>query len=155
MNQRKKTKVNICDRIIILILPILLGVVGSIAIKKVWGEGINITVKDGMELVKTIFDVWGILLGFIFTAVSILLTIGENSFINILVETNHMQNIIFSYITAGVLLLGAIVFALILLFAKVWNNLIVYIFVGVNIAIITSIAICVVFLMKIILNMNN
>lgn len=155
MERREKTKANILDRIIITLLPIILGIVGGIGIKLVFGKHINIIPEDGLDLVKTVFDVWGILLGFIFTAVSILLTIGENSFVNALVETNHMQNIIYSYVMAGLLLLVAIVFALVLMFVKIWNCAILYVFIGTNIAIIVSIAICVFFLFGIILNMNN
>ena len=95
MKQRIRTKTNERDRKIILILPILVGILAGIVIRIFFGKYININPQDGFDLVKTVFDVWGILLGFIFTAVSILLTIGENSFINMLVETNHMQNIIF------------------------------------------------------------
>ena len=155
MKRREKTKANIFDRIIITLLPIILGIIGGISIKLVFGKHINIIPEDGIDLVKTVFDVWGILLGFIFTAVSILLTIGENSCVPALIETNHMQNIVYSYVMAGLLLLAAIVFALILMFVKIWNCAILYVFIGTNIAIISSIAICVFFLFRIILNMNN
>ena len=155
MKRREKTKANILDRIIITLSPIIWGIVGGISIKLIFGKYINIIPEDGLDLVKTVFDVWGVLLGFIFTAVSILLTIGENSFVNALVETNHMQNIIYSYVMAGLLLLVAIVFALVLMFVKIWNCAILYVFIGNNIAIIVSIAICVFFLFRIILNMNN
>lgn len=155
MKRRERTKANIIDRLIIIFLPIILGVVGTIVIKCLYGKYILIEAEDGLELVKTVFDVWGILLGFIFTAVSILLTIGENSFVNILLETNHMQNIIFSYVISGLLLLISIVFALVLMFVKIWNTFVLYVFIGINIAIIVSIAICVFFLFKIILNMNK
>ena len=151
MKRRERTKANIIDRLIIIFLPIILGVVGTIVIKWLYGKYILIEAEDGLELVKTVFDVWGILLGFIFTAVSILLTIGEN----ILLETNHMQNIIFSYVISGLLLLISIVFALVLMFVKIWNTFVLYVFIGINIAIIVSIAICVCFLFKIILNMNK
>lgn len=155
MKRRERTKANIIDRLIIIFLPIILGVVGTIVIKCLYGKYILIEAEDGLELVKTVFDVWGILLGFIFTAVSILLTIGENSFVNILLETNHMQNIIFSYVISGLLLLISIVFALVLMFVKIWNTFVLYVFIGINIAIIVSIAICVCVLFKIILNMNK
>ncbi len=155
MKPRERTKANIIDRLIIIFLPIILGVVGTIVIKCLCGKYILIEPEDGLELVKTVFDVWGILLGFIFTAVSILLTIGENSFVNILLETNHMQNIIFSYVISGLLLLISIVFALVLMFVKIWNTFVLHVFIGINISIIVSIAICVLFLFKIILNMNK
>lgn len=155
MKQRIRTKTNERDRKIILILPILVGILAGIVIRIFFGKYININPQDGFDLVKTVFDVWGILLGFIFTAVSILLTIGENSFINMLVETNHMQNIIFSYITSGVLLLIAIIFSLVLMFIKMWNTCILYIFIGINITIVVSISICVFFLVKIISNMGS
>ena len=97
MERIKTTKANIADRVIISCVPLALGIVAEIStsyfIKK---YNFVIKVEEGLELIKTIIDIWGILLGFVITAVSILLTVGENSYINALVEANHMKSIIFS-----------------------------------------------------------
>ena len=42
MKRREKTKANIFDRIIITLLPIILGIIGGISIKLVFGKHINL-----------------------------------------------------------------------------------------------------------------
>lgn len=153
MDKVKITKANIIDRIIITFLPLILGVIGAVIVKKLFS--LDISVSEGLELVKTVFDVWGILLGFVITAISILLTVGENSFINLLITTNHMQNIIYSYVTASLFLFIAIVFALVLLFTQMWSKYVLNVFLAFNIIILVSIAICVYFLFAIVLSMNK
>lgn len=153
MARQKITRANICDRIIITLIPLLLGIIGSCIFKGVFKR--NIDANAGLELVKTVFDVWGVLLGFVITAVSILLTVGENSFIRLLIDANHMQNIIYSYVVASFHLFLAIVFALILLFTKIWCQFIFYIFMGMNITIVFAIAISLYFLFAIALSMHE
>lgn len=155
LKRLKTTKTNICDRIIITLLPLVLGVIGAVILGRIFNQKMSVEAAEGLELVKTVFDVWGVLLGFIFTAVSILLTVGENSFITTLIETNHMQNIIYSYVTAGLFLFSAIVFALVLLFTKIWNRYILAVFLGLNITIVTAVAISVYFLFAIVLSMHK
>lgn len=151
----KKTRANKFDRVVIIFLPLLLGILGSILFNR-YGKQFLITDKEkGIDLLKSILDIWGILLGFIFTATSILLTIGENQYVRLLKDTNHFSNILFSYVMAGMYLLLAITFGIILLFVHVWGKCIFYIFLNLNIIIIISMAICVIFLFNIILNMDR
>lgn len=151
----KKTRANKFDRVVIIFLPLLLGILGSILFNR-YGKQFLITDKEkGIDLLKSILDIWGILLGFIFTATSILLTIGENQYVRLLKDTNHFPNILFSYVMAGMYLLLAITFGIILLFVHVWGKCIFYIFLSLNIVIIISMAICVIFLFNIILNMDR
>ena len=154
MNKIKTTTANIVDRIVIFSLPIVIGVIGTLIFFKLT-PGFTISKEDGLELVKNIFDVWGILLGFVITAVSILLTANNNELIETLIATNHMQSIIFSYITSSAYLFIAIVYALALLFLQVWGQLWSMFFMGLNIVIIVSVGICIYFLFKIMINMNK
>ncbi len=156
MKKIKTTKVNIIDRLIIIFLPILFGlIVRAITECIVRKSNYQIVVAEGMELIKSIIDVWGILLGFVITAVSILLTIGDNSFITTLVETNHMKSIILSYVTSSVYLLLSIVFSIALLVAKAWNSEMFSAFLGINACIVVSIAICIYFLFAIALKIHG
>ena len=108
-----------------------------------------------MELVGTVIDIWGILLGFVITAVSILLTIGENSFINALVATNHMQSIIFSYVMSSFYLFISIIIALVLLIIKTWNMNIFVVFISINVCIVVAMGLSIYFLFAIVLQMNR
>lgn len=156
MSRIETTKINIVDRVIIIFAPVLIGIIiGVVAdyfIKKI---NYKMTVNDGLELVKAVIDVWGILLGFVITAVSILLTIGENSFISMLVETNHMKSIILSYVTSSAYLLTAITFSIVLLVVKIWNIRIFIFFLGINSCILISISICIYFLFAIALKIHG
>ena len=156
MSKIKTTKINVIDRIIIIFVPIFLGIIiGLIVDYLLKNINYRMMATDGLDLVKTVIDVWGILLGFVITAVSILLTIGENSFISTLVETNHMKSIILSYVVSSIYLLIAIIFSMILLVLKVWNRKIFIIFLGINICIMISIGICIYFLFTIALKIHG
>lgn len=133
----------------------MIGIVGNIICNKCGKQLLIVDKEKGIDLLKTILDIWGILLGFIFTATSILLTIGENQYVKLLKDTNHFPNILFSYVMAGTYLLMAITFGIVLLFADVWGECIFNIFLCLNIIIIVSMAMCVKFLFNIILNMDR
>lgn len=150
----KITTTNIIDRIVICCVPLFAGVIGSLALAKLI-PGFTISKEDGLEIVKSIFDVWGILLGFVITAVSILLTANKSEFIENLIATNHMQSIIFSYIASSAYLFVAIVYALILMIFRIWGKILSDIFVGLNIVIVVSVGMSIVFLFKIMHNMNK
>ena len=154
MKKIKTTTTNIVDRIIILFLPMIIGV-GGVVLLHLLLPGFSISDDVGLEIVKSIFDVWGILLGFVITAVSILLTANRNELVETLIATNHMQSIIFSYITASAYLLIAIVYALVLLIFQMWTKNLCNIFIALNIVIIFSVGISIYFLFVIIFKMNK
>ena len=151
----EKTWANKFDKIVIIFLPVLFGIVGSILFNKCGKRFLIVDKEKWMDLLKSVLDIWGILLGFIFTAASILLTIGENQYVKLLKDTNHFPNILFSYVMAGTYLLLAITFGIALLFGNVWGKCIFNIFLSLNIMIIISMAMCVKFLFNIILNMDR
>lgn len=156
MERIKTTRANITDRLIISCAPLILGIFTATVVDYfVRKSNYTITVEEGMDLIKTIIDIWGILLGFVITAVSILLTIGENSYINALVETNHMKSILFSYVISSVYLLLSIIFSLVLLIVRIWNTKIFNIFIGLNVCILISIIFCIYFLFAIVLRMDK
>lgn len=154
MKRIETTVANVIDRIVILCMPIVMGVVGVLLLRMLLPD-FKISKDTGLEIVKSIFDVWGILLGFVITAVSILLTANKNDLIETLIATNHMQSIIFSYITASAYLLIAIVYALVLLIFQVWGNKLCMIFIALNIVIILSVGISIYFLFVIMFKMNK
>lgn len=156
MGKISETRANKIDRAIISWLPIGFGIIAYLVISYIT-KRINYIpdCQKGIELLQSIIDVWGILLGFIITAVSILLTLGENSYITDLVESNHMQNIIYSYVMASVHLFVTLGFIIVLLIVQRWNRLILCVFVGMNICVGISVGICVFFLFSIAMTMHK
>lgn len=109
----------------------------------------------GHDLMETMTGVLGTMLGFVITAISILLTLGNNKFIELLIVSGHMQNIILSYVMASVWLLAALVYSISILFVQGWGKSIFVIFVGLNIAVAVSMIICIYFLFMIVLQMHR
>lgn len=154
MRTIKTTTTNVVDRVLVISVPLVIGLIGIYTIKKLM-PGFVITKNQGAEIVKSVFDVWGILLGFVITAVSILLTANKSEFIENLIATNHMKSIIFSYLTSSVYLFVAIVYALILLIFQIWGKIWSIVFIGLNIVIVVSVGMSIIFLFRIMLNMNK
>ena len=154
MKTNEITTTNIIDRLLVSIVPLVIGLVGTFAIEK-FLPGFEISKEEGLEIVKSIFDVWGILLGFVITAVSILLTANKSELIENLIATNHMQSIIFSYLASSVYLFVAIVYALMLMIFRVWGNILSVVFIGLNLVIVVSVGMSIIFLFKIMINMNK
>lgn len=156
MKRLEMTKTNVIDRIIIAMAPLLTGMITiAILIYVTQKNSIVIDSEAGIELIKSIIDIWGVLLGFIITAVSILLTLGENSFINTLIETNHMQSIIFSYVMASIYLFLSLVVAIIVLFVNLWNKTVMIAFISMNVVIAFSMALCIYFLFAVVMKMQQ
>lgn len=154
MKTIKTTTTNIIDRVLVFSVPLVIGLIGTFAIDK-FIPGFEFSKDQGLEIVKSIFDVWGILLGFVITAVSILLTANKSELIENLIATNHMQSIIFSYLTSSAYLFVAIVYALILLIFQIWGKILSVVFIGLNVVIIVSVGMSIIFLFRIMLNMNK
>lgn len=142
------------NRLLVSVGPLIIGLIGICAVEKLL-PGFKISKDQGLEIVKSIFDVWGILLGFVITAVSILLTANKSELIENLIATNHMQSIIFSYLASSVYLFIAIVYALMLMIFQLWGNVLSVVFIGLNFAIVVSVGMSIIFLFKIMINMNK
>lgn len=154
MKKIETTVANIIDRITIIFIPIVVGGLGILFLYR-FLPNFRISKDLGLEIVKSIFDVWGILLGFIITAVSILLTANKDDLLETLIATNHMQSIIFSYITASAYLFIAIIYALVLLIFQLWGNVLSLIFIALNIIIVLSVGISIYLLFLIMFKMNK
>lgn len=144
------------DRILITVLPIAISVVAFIIIfylcKKFKFE-INST--DGLEDYKIMLSIWGTLLGFLITAVSILLTIGEGKFLDMLKDTGHYETILYSYVVCCVHLLAAVILAVVCVFVKLWNMVLFAVLCATVIDTVIRVAICLLFLFVIVLKAND
>ena len=100
-------------------------------------------------------DIWGVMLGFVITALSILLTIHENRYVKMLIDTKHYSTVLFSYAFCCTYLFIAVIVSIILIYGKIWNNCIYILFKILIVTTITSLGIALFFMFKIIFKGNN
>lgn len=115
MNRQKK------DRILISLLPVIILIaVGSVVYFLSGRQNFLFNTDNGIENVKTILGVWGTILGFMITSVSILVTMGDNNFLKAMKDSGHFVTILYTYVCTCFHLLMAVIFAIVLVFGNFW-----------------------------------
>lgn len=144
------------DRCAIMLTPIVLAVFFYFFINYLCKNfQFKIDKCDGIDDFKTILSIWGTLLGFLITAVSILLTLGNGKFLDMLKVTGHYKTILLSYVTCCVHLLLAIFFAVICIFLKIWSMQIFSIMCAVAFDTLIMVAVCLYFLFTLAVRAND
>lgn len=144
------------DRIMIAALPIGISVVAYFVVKHFCTKcAFEVNSTDGLESYKIMLSIWGTLLGFLITAVSILLTIGEGKFLTMLKDTGHYQTILYSYVICCMHLLVAVVLAIVCVFLRIWNMSLFAILCASVIDTVIRVGICLIFLFAIVMKAND
>ena len=155
MADRQTSRAVKADRIIIAVLPIGISIAAYFIVRYICKKiGFEISSVDGIEDYKIMLSIWGTLLGFLITAVSILLTIGEGKFLNMLKSTGHYQTILFSYVICCVHLLLVVVLAIVCVFIKIWNMNLFAVLCAAVIDTVFRVGFCLLFLFVIVLKAN-
>ncbi len=110
--------------IVSIIFPCILGFAVSYKLK------IDIQKLRGVEVIKILLGVWATLLGFIITALSILIAMPGEDYLKALRNTKHYGTVLFTYICTCICMLAAIVFSSIVVLLDIWNELIFSIFIA-------------------------
>ncbi len=156
MADRQTSRAVKADRIIIAVLPIGISIAAYFIVRYICKKiGFEISSVDGIEDYKIMLSIWGTLLGFLITAVSILLTIGEGKFLNMLKSTGHYQTILFSYVICCVHLLLVVVLAIVCVFIKIWNMNLFAVLCAAVIDTVFRVGFCLLFLFVIVLKAND
>ena len=144
------------DRTIIIVLPLAVSVISYFVIHYFCLKyNFIIDSIEGLDNFKTMLGIWGTLLGFLITAISILLALGEGKFINMLKSTGHFKTILLSYIICCIHLLVAVILAVICVFCKIWNMNFFAILCAASIDTMLMVAICLFFLFALVLRVND
>ena len=147
----KSKFIRIRDKLFISLTPIVIALISvSMLIPKN-----KIGVEEGIDNCKMLLDIWGVMLGFVITALSILLTIHENRYVKMLIDTKHYSTVLFSYAFCCKYLFIAVIVSIILIYGKIWNNCIYILFKILIVTTITSLGIALFFMFKIIFKGNN
>ena len=156
MADRQTSRAVKADRIIIAVLPIGISIAAYFIVRYICKKiGFEISSVDGIEDYQIMLSIWGTLLGFLITAVSILLTIGEGKFLNMLKSTGHYQTILFSYVICCVHLLLVVVLAIVCVFIKIWNMNLFAVLCAAVIDTVFRVGFCLLFLFVIVLKAND
>lgn len=156
MENEKTSKSIIIDRICIIFIPVIISIVSFFTINHICNKyGFCIEVLDGIEDFKVMLSVWGTLLGFLITAVSILLTLGDGKFLGILKKTGHFETILLSYVVCCIHLLIAVVVAIVCVFGRIWSMTIFSVMCAATVDTILMVAICLFFLFTLVVRIND
>lgn len=145
----KGSRIHTIDKIIIILIPIIVSIISVQLIPMN-----KIETKEGLENCKMMLDIWGVMLGFVITALSILLTVHENRYVKMLIDTKHFTTVLFSYMCCCIYLFISVVISIILIYSKYWNNYIYMMFKGMIVVTICSLGIALFFMVKIIFKQN-
>ena len=156
MEKLKVSRAVKLDRAMIFVFPLAVSVISYFVIDNLCTKfSFVIDSIEGLDNFKTMLSIWGTLLGFLITAISILMAFGEGKFINILKSTGHFKTILLSYIICCLHLLVAVILAVVCVFCKIWNMNLFAILCAVSIDTILMVAICLFFLFTLVLRVND
>jgi len=143
------------DKSIITIVPVLGGLITG-AIIYFWGcEKFFCEKIQVIEISKDMIGLWGTLLGFIITAISILVTLDTgNGMVEILKKSNHFNTIIYALLSTAIILLLGIIIAVAVVYLSISGKLVYSLLGGVIIAEFISLFFCVFFMFSILVKSN-
>ncbi len=125
MKRMKKISRTLIDKCFVfffsICMPIVISKVLSVYLHKI---NYNIISTKGVNIIETLVGIWGTLLGFIITAVSILITINGNKHVKAFKASGHYSTVLFTYLITSIMLFAATVFSVVVICFNVWNWLV-------------------------------
>lgn len=134
------TRKHIKRRGVLTVFPIVLALIVVLNLP------ISMETNDFYEILKVVIGVWATLLGFIITAVSILITFNGSKLTEEIKSTGHFKTVLFIYMLTCTELLIGLTFFIVILCLKICSLLILQIFVANIIISMVDILLCLVFL---------
>lgn len=125
-----------------LFIPLI---ITYILISQLDGRKYNYTSFEGVKIAESLLGVWSTLLGFMMTAVSILITLGGNSFLAAFRSSNHYHTVIYTQIVTCLLLFASTLFGSIIICLNTWNKVCMILFMYLSFSSFLSLAISIFF----------
>ena len=144
------------DRIIVFLLIFVLPIVITVLIEHfITNAKVDPTAYNGVAVSGTMLGVWGAMLGFMITALSIIVTLGDGEFITVVRGTSNFESIMIIMIATCIMLFMATAFGAAVVCFNFWRqfcfSLLLYFVFGTGIAILMSML----YLFYIVLNSNK
>ncbi|ADL03987.1 hypothetical protein [Lacrimispora saccharolytica] len=134
-------------RIFITLFPLVIGLlIPYIVIKNAPQNAEIYNPHNFIESVKVVIDIWGTLLGFIITVVSILVAFTGSKLTEEIKRTGHFKTVLYTYILTCFTLLIAISVFIPVIINNLVSDVLFCIFIGALIITLIDVAMCLVFL---------
>ncbi|GEM_PF-2492361 len=115
---------SLMDKIIVTFISLCVPlIVTLIFINRLDGIKYDYTSFEGIKITETLLGVWSTLLGFMITAVSILITIGGNNYIMAFRNSSHYNTVMYTQILTCLILFASTLFGTIIICLNIWNKL--------------------------------
>lgn len=143
----KNVQRHFARRIFITLFPLVIGLlIPYIVIKNAPQNAEIYNTHNFIESVKVVIDIWGTLLGFIITVVSILVAFTGSKLTEEIKRTGHFKTVLYTYILTCFTLLIAISVFIPVIINNLVSDVLFYIFIGALIITLIDVAMCLVFL---------
>lgn len=144
------------DRIIVFLLIFVLPIVMTALVEHfITNSKVDPAAYNGVVVAGTMLGVWGAMLGFMITALSIIMTLGDGKFITVVRGTSNFESIMIIMIATCIILFLATAFGAAVVCLNLWRqfcfSLLLYFVFGTGIAILLSMF----YLFYIVLNSNK
>lgn len=106
----------------------------------------NLSSFNGIDVTKTLLGIWATLLGFIITAVSILITMGGKEYIHAFKESKHYKTVLLTYCFTSFALLVATIFGIVVICINTWNWVLFYSLIYLTMSTLLLLFFCILFL---------
>lgn len=138
---------HICRRIGIAVVPVILGSLCSIGVDRILLKlDRQIELESFLEAEKMMVGVWGTLLGFIITAVSILMAFTGSKLTEEIKGTGHYNTILFCYVYTCFILLICITGCIPMVFLESIGRFAIAFFICATVSSMVEVFLCLVFL---------
>ena len=143
------------DRVIINILPIIIAVILFVVILSIVKDEQLPKASIGLSISSTMIGVWATCLGFMITAVSILLALNGSNYIGILKKTGHYKTILICFMSCCFHILIALIIAIVVTFLQKWTVTIFAIVCASTIDVVLIMGVCLYFLWVIVVKIDD
>lgn len=109
----------------------------------------------GLGICNTMIGAWATCLGFMITAVSILLTLGNSKYIEMLKRTGHFKTVLISFTSCCVHILISLAILIALVLRQKWSVVIFALLCASTADVLLIMGICLYFLLVIIVKLGN
>ena len=143
------------DRVFINVFPLIIAIVLFSVILVLVKENKLINVDKGMSICNTMVGVWTTCLGFMITAVSVLLALNSSDYIEMLKKTGHYKTILICFVSCCLHILVILSIMVAITITQIWTVLIFAIICATTIDALLIIGICLWFLLTIVIKIND
>lgn len=143
------------DRIIINVVPTIIAIIlFGIILHEIKDEQLP-KATVGLSISSMMIGVWATCLGFMITAVSILLALNGSNYIEMLKKTGHYKTILISFMSCCIHLLVALIIEIVITFLHKWSICTFAIVCASTMDVLIIIGLCLYFLWVIIVRIND